>query len=66
MKRVEILLGEGGDVELGARTLNISFYLRLAISLNSTIYMSRITIIVYLFILDIICVLTLVLNQEIY
>jgi len=45
---------------------NISLCLRLALSLNSTLFISRIDIIVHLFMLDIVCVLTLVLNQESY
>ena len=65
MERVETLLGEGGDVELGARTskhILVFDYL----SLNSTLFITCIATIVYLYMLDIICVLILVIIQESY
>ena len=59
--------GEGGDVEFGTQTLkHILVFAFGYLSLNSTLFISRIAIIVHLFMLDIVCVLTLVLNQESY
>ena len=67
VERVEILLDEGGDVELGARISKHIFVFAFDyFSLNSTIFISYIAIIVYLYMLDITCVLTLVLIQESY
>ena len=64
---VKILLCEGGDVELGARTSKHIFVVVFDyLSLNSTLFISRIATIVYLYLLDIVCVLTIVLIQESY
>ena len=59
-------LGEVGNIELGARTSKHILILRLAISLNSTLFISCIAIIVHLYMLDIAIVHTLVLIQESY
>ena len=68
MEIIEILLGEGGDVELGARTLKHILVLAFAISLslNSTLVISYIEIIVHTYMLDIVYMLTLILYQESY
>jgi len=59
--------GEGGDVELGARTSKHIFVFAFSyLSLNSTLFISCIITAVYLYILDIVYVLTLVLIQESY
>ena len=67
VERVEILLEESGDVEFGARTSKHILVLVFGyLSLNSTLFISCLTTIVNLYVLDIVCVLTLVLNQESY
>jgi len=55
--------GEGGDVELGSRTSKPHL---LSLSLNSTLVISCIVIIVHTCMFDIVYVLTLVLYQESY
>ena len=65
MERVEILLGEGGDKMLSARILkHILVFVFGYPSLNFTLFISRIAIIIHLYMSDI--VLTLVLFQESY
>ena len=71
MERVEILLGEGGNIELSIRTskciLVFAFgYLSLSLSLNSTLFISCIATIVHLYMFDIVHVLMLVSIQESY
>ena len=67
VERVEIFLGEGGDIELGAWTSKHIFVFVFGyLSLNSTLFISYIAAIVYLYMLDIVCVLILVLIQESY
>ena len=64
---VEILLCEDGDVELCARTSKHIFVFVFGyLSLNSTLIISCIAIIVHLYMLDIVYVLILVLVQESY
>ena len=60
---VEILLCEGGDVEQRLEPRNISLYLRLIYFLLP-LFISCIDLLAYIHMLDIICVPTLVLNQE--
>ena len=57
---------EGGDVNLGARTLKHILVFVFNISLNSTLVLSFIAIIVHTYMLDIVYVLTLILIQESY
>ena len=57
MKILKILLGEGGDVELGARTSKHIFVFVFAISLNSTLVIFCVVFISYSYMLDIILTL---------
>jgi len=67
IERVEILLGEGGDRELDFRTLKyILVFVFGYLSLNSTLFISFIAVIVHLYILGIVLVFILVLVQESY
>ena len=64
---VKILLCEGGDVELGDRTRNISLYLRLVHSLSlSLLYLALIHIahIIYMLGIDCVCAHTCVQSRE--
>ena len=55
------LCGEGGDVELGARTLkHILVFVFDYLSLNSSLFISRIAIIMHLYMLDIVLTLALI------
>ena len=64
MEGVEILLGEGGDAELGAQiSKHILVFAFGYLSLNSTLLISCIATIVQLHVLDIVCVLII---QESY
>ena len=67
MERVEILLGEGGDVKLGARTSkHILVFVFGYLSLNSTLFISCIVIIIHLYMFGIVLVFTLILIRESY
>ena len=65
---VKILLSEGGDVEQWLEPQNISLCLWLVIFLylSTLSYILRCHYCSYIYILDIVCVLTLVFDQEIY
>ena len=65
---VEILLCEGGDIEQWHEPRNISWCLRLDLSLSTlySLYILHCYSYSFLYMLDIACVLTLVFNQEGY
>ena len=64
MEIMEILLGEGRDVELSTRTSKHILVFALSISLISTLVISCVALIAYTYMLNI--VLTLVSIQESY
>ena len=61
---VEIFLCEGGDVEQWLEPRNISLYLCLIYSLSLSHILHFYILFIFIYILDIVCVLTLVFNQE--
>ena len=65
---VKILLCEGGDVEqwLEPRNIFLRLHLDLSISQLSTLYILHCYYCSYIYMLDIVCVHTLVFNQESY
>ena len=66
MDIVEILLCEGGDVEQWVEPRNISSCLYLDLFSQLSTFISYIVILAHTYMLDIIYVLTLVMNQESY
>ena len=64
---VEILLCEGGDVERWLERRNISLCLRLDLfSQLSSLYLALLLLFIFIYMLDIVCMPTLVFNQESY
>jgi len=64
---VEILLGEGRDIEFGAQiSKDIVVFMFGYLSLNSTLLISCIATIVHLHLFGIVCVLILVIIRESY
>ena len=68
MDIVKILLFEGEDVEQWLEPRNISWCAFDLLSLNShlSIYLALLLLFIFIYMLDIVCVLILVFNQESY